>query len=295
MTATVLGGGFGLYGYLPALLDLGYQVCLPWRYQSILVEREDGRTWCDKVRWVEDEAAALAEAESIVIAKPPQYQAECVRLVLAQGIRLKKLYLEKPMAPSPREALDLLAVLRRRKIHFKIAYLFLYEPWMSLLEEAIQHQGNLVSIHWSFMAHHFRNDLNNWKREHYEGGGVLRFYAIHLLAVAAFFGYSDVQGAMLEGDARHFLARFSGKERADLLLDVDSGSEITRFSIAADPIHPIVSATDPFLIPKQSTGIVDYRVGILRKYLKSPFVENSSFYERVLDLWSKTEEKIGEI
>ena len=294
MTAVIFGGGFGLYGYLPALLYSGYDVCLPRRYQSVLKGREDGRLWIEKIHWVEDEGAALALAETAVIAKPPQYQAECVRSVLMRGRRLKKLYLEKPLAPSPSEAEDLLALLRRQQIPFKIAYLFLYEPWLNALTEAVHKQENTISIHWSFLAHHFRHDLKNWKREQSEGGGVLRFYAIHLLAVAVYLGYSSVRKAALEMGARRFSACLSGEGRADLLLDVDSGSEKTEFLILAGAKQCVVSAEDPFLRVKQLTGILDYRVEVLHKYLTSPFWETDLYYEQVIDLWSKVERKIGE-
>ena len=294
MTAVMFGGGFGLYGYLPALLYSGYDVCLPCRYRSVLQGREDGRLWIEKVHWVKDERAALALAETVVIAKPPQYQAECVHSVLLQGSRLKKLFLEKPLAPSPSEAADLLALLRRQRIPFKIAYLFLYEPWLESLKEAVQRQENTISIHWSFLAHHFRHDLKNWKREQNAGGGVLRFYAIHLLAVAVYLGYSDVRMAELERDARRFSACLSGEGRADLFLDVDSGSEAAEFLIIAGTKQCVVSAEDPFLRNKQLTGILDYRVEVLHKYLTSPFWETDLYYEQVIDLWAKIERKIGE-
>lgn len=294
MTAVIFGGGFGLYGYLPALLYSGYDVCLPRRYKPILQGREDGRLWIEKVHWVEDERAALDLAETIVIAKPPQYQAECVRAALLHGRRLKKLFLEKPLAPSPSEAADLLALLRRRQIPFKIAYLFLYEPWLESLAKVVHQQENTISIHWSFLAHHFRHDLKNWKREQSEGGGALRFYAIHLLAAAVYLGYSSVREAALEKDARCFSACLSGEGRADLLLDVDSGSETTEFLILAGAKQCVVSAEDPFLRGKQLTGILDYRVEVLHKYLTSPFWEPDLYYEQVIDLWSKVERKIGE-
>ena len=38
---TILGSGFGLYGYLPALLDLGHMVTLPTRYQAVVAGRPE--------------------------------------------------------------------------------------------------------------------------------------------------------------------------------------------------------------------------------------------------------------
>jgi len=40
-------------------------------------------------------------------------------------------------------------------------------------------------------ADHFKNNKDNWKRDHKQGGGPLRFYGIHLIAVLAELGYTS--------------------------------------------------------------------------------------------------------
>ena len=57
---TIFGGGFGLYGYLPALIDgMNEQVCLPKKYIKVLRARDDLSSFEDKIFWVEDETDAI--------------------------------------------------------------------------------------------------------------------------------------------------------------------------------------------------------------------------------------------
>ena len=42
------------------------------------------------------------------------------------------------------------------------------------------------------MARHFIHERKTWKRFHSEGGGAIRFYGIHLIAILSDIGYLKV-------------------------------------------------------------------------------------------------------
>ena len=69
---TIRGSGFGLYGYLPAVI--GHGVVLPLRYKDKLSQMPQARVLSDQVQWVADDQTAQEQADTIIIAIPPEHQ-----------------------------------------------------------------------------------------------------------------------------------------------------------------------------------------------------------------------------
>ena len=67
MKTAILGGGFGLYGYLPALIECGADVVLPLRHKERVLERPELAPLASKVEWRGDDTL-LAGCEAAVIA-----------------------------------------------------------------------------------------------------------------------------------------------------------------------------------------------------------------------------------
>ena len=197
----IIGSGFGLYGYLPALVEgLGQTVVLPQSYKEKVLQRPELSGSLPGIRWVADEAAALAQADAVVIAVPPQRQFEIVSFCVKLP-RIDKLILEKPVAPTPRLATELMAKIDAARKHFCVGYTLMNTAWFSSLAWPASSPDNPseVRLSWTFMAHHFSRDLPTWKRRHAEGGGVLRFFGIHLLAILAHYGYDGLRHSTLSG------------------------------------------------------------------------------------------------
>ena len=49
-----------------------------------------------------------------------------------------------------------------------------------------------LRIVWNFKAHHYKNNLGNWKRYYSQGGSVIRFYGIQLIAVLASLKFNEI-------------------------------------------------------------------------------------------------------
>lgn len=290
----IVGSGFGLYGYLPAVVEaLGAVVLLPEAYRAKVEARHELHPYLDTIRWVPDARAALDAATGVVIATPPARQVEVATLCL-QLPEMETLVLEKPLAPSPREAQALLEALRRSGKRYRLGYTFLHTEWARSL---CLGRGS-VSITWTFMAHHFAQGLTNWKREHAHGGGPLRFFGVHLLALLARHGYREARSSSLQGGApgepEQWEAVLTAPGLADCRVLVDSRCHDQAFRIESDG-RALVDLRDPYE-GEPASGEADRRVAVLQRFLRSLHdgdAEHYAFYEAVNELWMRTEDATG--
>src|ERR1035437_8125371 len=122
----ILGSGFGLYGYLPALVsECELEVVLPERYRKRLLDRRELSCFESAVRWAADEEAALRRADGVAIALPPRLQRGWVRRCLSMA-NLERFLLEKPLAESPDAARSVFDALLRARRAFRLGYTFRY-------------------------------------------------------------------------------------------------------------------------------------------------------------------------
>ncbi|HVE48304.1 MAG TPA: Gfo/Idh/MocA family oxidoreductase [Casimicrobiaceae bacterium] len=298
---TIVGAGFGLYGYLPALVETFRQpVLLPERYRSRLAARPELIRYESSIVWVKDTSAALAHCTGVVIATPPTTQPDIVTDAM-NAVRIDTLILEKPLAATPQDAEKLLTALRRTGKRYRIGYTFLHTEWAKRLVVNDAESVRGISITWSFLAHHFRYDVRNWKRAHASGGGVLRFYAIHLLALLAKHGYDDVLecivGGAESGDPERWFAVLSGSGLPPCRVVVESRSETSCFKIdveRASGTDRLLQLAEPFAL-EHAVGDkpeLDRRTGVLSSVLRSLETDDDvcyRLYESVLSLWQAVE------
>jgi hypothetical protein len=86
------------------------------------------RVLSDQVHWVADDQTAQQQADTIIIAIPPEHQPGMAQTVLALP-NINRLVLEKPLAPTPATALELLDDLEDSGKEFRIAYIFRFTDW----------------------------------------------------------------------------------------------------------------------------------------------------------------------
>lgn len=295
---TIVGSGFGLYGYLPAIVEsLGERVVLPRAYQARMAARAELAPLVPRVEWAGDMQESLERADTVVIATPPARQVEVARRCLELA-NVRRLVLEKPPAPTPAEAVALLADLRRHAKRYRIGYTLLHTAWGLALRWPVREAGDRVELTWTFMAHHFAKDLSNWKRRRSEGGGVLRFFGIHLLAFLGTHGYDDVRDSVFEGESaeepRRWSAAFQGPAVPPCHVRVDSGAAAGVFRIeawAGARASPLIALPDPFA-EEPTIGAHDRRIGALQRLLTSFHEDDTrylSLYEKVNRLWAEAE------
>ena len=289
-----------MYGYLPALLKVyGEGVILPLSYKDKLMARSDLIQFLPWISWAKTLEEALKEATGVVLATTPTRQLT-IAFELLNHPNIKKLVLEKPLAPNPRFALHLLDKLRSDDIDYRIGYTFLHSDWCSKIDwKAIEYRSSVLTLRWAFMAHHFSHNIQTWKRSHNDGGGVLRFYGIHIIALLSRLGYyglrySDLDGR-LEGEPERWRAIFVGDQLPDFAIEIDSFSEDKEFSIYqqdAKNCHILLSLLDPFGSEKVYEG-QDARLHALTQLISSfdaPNTDVYHLYESINALWSEVEQ-----
>jgi predicted dehydrogenase len=297
----ILGSGFGLYGYLPALVNgCGQTVVLPERYRARLREREDVRCFEHIVEWKTDDRAALKNVDAVIISQRPADQANRIRECVGYS-NIRLLLLEKPLAPSPKAAFDILNVLEVSGKKYRIDYNFRFTPWAAELKRRIRSAAGTesLSIDWRFCAHHYANNLHNWKRSVSEGGGALRFFGIHLAALLAEIGFDTIvrsgASAIAPDECETWSAVFAGPGLPECRVHVQSNAAQRRFSIDwtgdGSVAERLADLGDPFEANADIPGF-DHRAGILTdscRDLIDGAAPSCSWYRQSIRLWDVAE------
>jgi predicted dehydrogenase len=306
---TIIGGGFGLYGYLPALMSSGNHVLLPVKYRERILDRTDLRQFETRITWVPSMEDGLSGARSVIIATQPSVQVMLVRRIVNEFHNVKELFLEKPLAQTPEIALNIYDDLLRSRKEFCIGYNFRYTEWGKKLLSTpdIRCTNGLLKIDWSFTAHHFRHNLQTWKRFHSDGGGAIRFYGIHLIALLSEIGYSKVTSSRAYGTTldthEKWAASFEGSNLPKCEAMVDTKSDINSFKIEYICKKNNISVTilyanlsDPFETEKSrpfESDQIDHRVPVLIQLYRSLWdtdINKYKRYETSLNLWMSVED-----
>jgi predicted dehydrogenase len=299
MKVAILGSGFGLYCYLPAILiGCGQQVTLPDRYRDRLRMRADVGHLFQSVEWAASDDSMLDSADAVVISQRPADQVErapdCLRRT-----NIQSLILEKPIAPDPGQAIRLLDQIERSGKRFCIGYTFKYTEWGRALLDCVRDLISPVTIRWSFRAHHYATSAHNWKRSVSNGGGAVRFYGIHLIALLAEAGYDRVIMSMVKaekrGEAETWYAVLHGTDLPECHLEVDTNCANENFFILARHASTNVPFTfvlrEPFALHHVSNDF-DHRVSFITMLCSELFSRDrpcSSHYRKSIELWSKVE------
>jgi predicted dehydrogenase len=301
---TIIGGGFGLYGYLPAILNTSSErgVLLAEKYRKVIESRSDLNIYTDSIEWCSSVPDALSKATGVVIAIPPQAQREIIESVIKIE-NLKKIIIEKPICPQPNDAKHVTSNLQDHSKHFRVGYTFLYTHWCSELQARLRQPAARLHINWSFKADHFIRGKDTWKRYHSLGGGVMRFYGIQVLAVLASLGYSAVVSSKLferlPDQPDIWTAQFSGTNIPLCDICIDTNADNNSFQIMtgedSNNISIFYSDVSPFVNASNAEN-QDNRVPILQRLLCSMNQDEMQYmalYHVTNELWALAEMKHG--
>ena len=302
----ILGSGFGLYGYLPALIEAGgKQIFLPVRYKEKFSTRSELQKYACYIQWVFDDKALFESIDSIVIALPPLYQLNLVKKLL-HFKNIKYFILEKPLAVSPEKSSQLMDELVRSNKTFLIGYNFRFTSWGTAIFEHLNTSTNTASnnrlnISWNFIAPHYLNNAIVWKRFNSLGGGALRFYGIHLIALLAELGYTEIRSSkntFVDSDELvKWEGTFSGANLPICDVKVDSKAEINQFLVSESSNSNKTIFFDnptPFYHKEHSKAFSgqDNRLPYLIDLCRTMYKPEKSYhwYKNTIELWRLAEE-----
>ena len=295
----IVGCGFGLYGYLPAIAgELESLVVLPESSRVSFAARPELAVFEPSIRWASNIDSALQQAKIAVIAVPPEEQSHIVAKCL-RHTGIGALVLEKPVAATPESARKVLDMVFRAGRTCRVGYTLMYAPFVGALLDADAISADVpLTIEWTFMAHHFAKDVDTWKRRHAQGGGALRFFGIHLVALLALLGYSDAEHSTLEGanpgEPERWLATLTGAGRARASVVLDCRSPVPAFRIGRNRNgfeKGGIDLVDPFGSVQQAE-FTDRRVGSLTGLLGTldePDLRHHAWLMDTQRLWERIE------
>lgn len=294
---TISGSGFGLYGYLPAVLESNYDtVVLCEKFKSKILARQELNKYYSQIKWVNTDFEAYKHSDTLILSLPPEQQYLLIKKVLnTDDFKFKKIFLEKPLSVNSIYAGDLLSLLKKSGVRFRIAYTFMFCEWYNSLINYFDNCRNAnVHLIWKFNAFHINNNISSWKADSDKGGGVLNFYGIHIIAVLAALKFFRIDSSNLVGPSNNNLTKwnavFSDGNANKILVEVDTNSLDIQFSIEDK------SSNDGYSLNMESPFSNEYklesqdiRINSLVQYLKTmddnkdPYM----FYDEVNILWSK--------
>lgn len=292
---TIIGKGFGLYGYLPAVIQNKSRLILPIEYKSTIENRDDIRKYLNYLIWADDISDAIFKADNIILAIPPMEQFNFI-FKNVKKIGNKNLFLEKPIASTPNESLKLINFLDINKIKFFINYSFLYLNWFENLFNKVRilDSDHTVEIIWKFKAYFLKNEIITWKSQIEKGGGILNFFGIHMVAVITALDYHNCQIKKIikQKNKIKFLFIKSNKPVIKLTIDINSTDDIFKINLHKKDrlIEIIKDGDDPF---ENSSGpkptSMDRRVKLIRSILgnKKHLYQSFIFNKMVIELWKK--------
>jgi predicted dehydrogenase len=280
----VLGSGFGLYGHIPALVELGYPVKTLARYQTVLDSRSELAALRSKLKFVETEAEVLAQTVAIVLARRPQDNVQQAISLRTTSASLPTLVMEKPLASTPQGAASLLQEFAGAQV--RTPFLLRWCNWTPALQRVLGSGGKRLAIEWGYSP---SGPPSRWKANHMAGGGMLGFYFIHVIAfitflfpqftISRFFVEADDAGTRLE------LEVVAGNQAARVSFEAGGARNFFR-TVVDDQV--IESADTPFG-PTPRAGVRDPRIDVLKRfYAQEVFgLAPPSEQARIVALWTE--------
>ena len=290
----LLGKGFALNVYLPALLAINCKkILLASSVKKII--KNDAIT--KDIEWIEDEDIVNNKFFKIIIAEPPEKQ---YKLICEMSLwrNSNNLILEKPIADNHKKARYLMNILNKHKIKYSINYSFRYTEWFSKVYRYIHnnHNKGAIDLIWKFKGRHQQKKKQSWKTNHSRGGGVIRYYGIHLIAILSDIGYSDVNQNNIFNQSKNKLnswsSEFISKDKLPKLnLYLDSYSNENLFSWQQLNKN-ILRIDSPFAL-ESSEYNQDNRIPTIIKFLQEEHNDLLNCKNmNALELWSKIESTI---
>jgi predicted dehydrogenase len=292
----IIGSGFGLYGYLPALvIGCRERVVLAARYRSTLLSRPDVASLADAVIWADDDDHVLSLSSAVIVARRPVDSLAICKSALENG-NITRILVEKPIAPTPELAAALLSEMSAAGMAFDAGYNFHLTPWSKRLTDHLETATpySSINIQWAFQAHHYRFDLQNWKRRHEDGGGALRFFGIHIVALLARLGFRSVafsSAARTDGEVRSWSARFLNSNNVSCEVSVKADADDAVFRVFGAGQSWSVEQCSPYDGIERWAGY-DGRVPIVAQ-LCHQFLSSEpqlKLHEDIVELWRRVEQ-----
>ncbi len=297
----ILGGGFGLYGYLPAGFNNGLNILTLEKYKDFILSREDIKHFFNEIQFFKRDKDVIDKSNILVIARRPSDQEEIINKINNR----KDLILEKPIAQTHKVASNIINRLTQKGFNYRIGFTFLETSWFKEIKNF--YKINLTNItnfeiKWSFQAYHYKMNLMNWKRNINEGGGAFNYFGCHILSLLV--SIDDWEINSFDSFYYNDFDEFKFELLAESVKGVKCVSSCNSNSFN-DPIFEIniytntkekynYKSMDPFDYLIKSDNLLDHRIPLLESIINSFTEKKNSYinlYQKYIELRQQSEPK----
>jgi len=281
MNFLIIGSGFGIYGYLPAVYKNSKKIFLNIKYKKKIEKRIELTRYLKRVTWYFDIKDINNKIDYVIIAQNPKKQFLIVKKIL-RFLKPKHLFLEKPICHTPNKSLNFVEFLHKNKIKFSVGYLFAYLNWYRYIKKNLTYNQKF-EITWRIRL----NKKNNlWKSNHKEGGGLVRFYSIHLFRLFHDLDLTKIHKVSVNKKHCKFILKHLKENK--IFLNVKYAL-INQFHIRHNKNY-FLKSSNPFI--KSIKINKDPRVSIIQKYIKDIFENfkiNYKHEKKFIEFWKQIE------
>lgn len=287
-TVGIIGGQFALYGYASALDQVDHQRVVCLKPRGGLSDRQ--RVLAGDAQWVDNLEELSQRCQTLIMAVPPAAQLSMLETMSDWQIRFDRLILEKPLAPKPESARLALTLAHGLADSVTVGYLFLYTDWFAHL---LGGPAQDLRINWSFKR---SSAPSTWKSDRTQGGGILAFFAIHLLPVCHALGFTEVAHAAIDmtGTHLHLVCTDRIRERS-IAIKVNSDEDDAAFEVWGPSERTFFRAEGPFGAPVVTPSF-DYRTVFIARMLRmeAPLSQDALLQSIAgsIDIWAKIDEMV---
>jgi hypothetical protein len=171
----ILGGGFGLYGYMPAAIQANYTTLVLSKYKTLISVHPILKRFLDQLIFVDSESELIDESDILVFARTPELQFDLIKDLSDSS---KIYFFEKPLAQSIHNHQIAFNHLEKLKIKFSVNYALLRTDWCEELLRLSSKHSLQISINWEL-----KKPQAQWKIESELGGGLFNYYCIHFAPI----------------------------------------------------------------------------------------------------------------
>jgi predicted dehydrogenase len=261
MNVGILGSGFGLYGYMPAFVELGYSVITLAKYKGQLSKRSELGNYLNFVNFVDTEDVLLRSSKMLAIARNPASQSD---FLLRSDYQYSHLFLEKPLAENATRQELCLNRLVSRNQSFSVAYLFRFCDWWMYLRRILSSSpGTDAKIVWSIPA-----STSSWKNSNEAGGGLGSFYGIHFLPLILDLGMAYKVRSAESSIRLSAVSNLDATQKLEVNIVRDHIPYFSVSTTTGTKKEELFSAESPFTLIGRF-GAPDPRIPFLKDYISA--------------------------
>ncbi len=291
MKYLILGSGFGLYGYLPAVLSKkNNTVYLEKKYKKIINSRKELTIYKNKIIWIQNYLSNLEIIDYLIIAKRPSDQVKIIKKIINKKNILKKIFLEKPIAKNPLAAKNLLNILKKKKINVSFGFIFQYTNWYKKIKNFIKEnkKKNEIEIIWNFNAFFLKKKIKSWKNDISQGGGIINFYGIHFIKLINELGFNKIINSTQIKKNYWFSSYKKNKQIFKLKINISAKKNLFKIKLKSYSKNTSINLPNPFGKNNNFTK-KDNRVVFLIKYLEYEIHKKTNYNELFIftNFWEK--------